>query len=204
VLIREFTNSEKGLQDILNLLLEKYGKDKAFKDEDLFGDIEALTGPPIGDFLRKCVSGTEPLPFEKTASLLGMDYSKEKYSQVDFGNVEFKLNFYNFRIYVSEVNKPSKFFKDLGLNAGDEIVLIDREPVNILNLHEIYGSPENSFENGDSYNVHVARFNSNGKEILVELNAKVTGARNRYQHSFEPAGQINEKQKQFRKMWMGK
>lgn len=204
VLIRELTSGEKGLQDIINRLLEKYGKDKPFKDDELFGDIEALTGPSIGDFLRKCVGGTEPLPLEKISALPGLDLTKEKYSQVEFGDINFDINSSNFRIYVSEVNNPSKFYKDLGLMAGDEIVLIDREPVNILNIHEIFGSPGNSFENGDSYSMHVARFNSAGKEKLVELNAKVTGARVRYYYTYETAGQISDKQKKFRKIWMGR
>ena len=40
IIIREESNGQQGLQDVINKLLVKYGKDRSFKDDELFGEIE--------------------------------------------------------------------------------------------------------------------------------------------------------------------
>jgi predicted metalloprotease with PDZ domain len=204
VIIRENSGGGIGLQDVINLLLEKYNRDKPFNDGDLFSEIEALSSPAAGDFLRRCIAGGEPLPFGHIAALLGAEHEKEPYNQVDFGDVSFKLNSYNYRLFVGEVRKPSKLFNALGLKPGDEIVTVNGELVNILNVHIIFGSPENSFSNGDSYELKAARFDKNGKEKIVELEAKISGVLKKHRHVFEPLNNLPGKQAKFRELWMGK
>jgi len=203
VLIRESTAGEKGIMDILNLLIQKYGKDRPFEDDELFGEIEAITSPAIGEYLRKCVGGIEPLPLGKTAKLLGLEYTREKYNQIDFGDVEFIMNKATYRFYFAKLNSPSKFTLKLGIKPGDEIVAVNRTLITPFNLHDVFGSPENSLSNGDGYEMVISRFEGS-RETLVKLEADVTGARSRYKHEFTQSNNFTNQQLAFRDKWLGK
>ena len=65
ILLRDLSDGKYGTQDLMKDLATKYGKNKSFDDADLFNDIEKFTYPEIGTFLRKHVSGTEPLPMRE-------------------------------------------------------------------------------------------------------------------------------------------
>ena len=63
--ILKYSNSEKDLQWVMRQLAKKYGKEKSFKDEDLFDVITALTSPEVGAFLDKHVAGPNRSPTQK-------------------------------------------------------------------------------------------------------------------------------------------
>jgi predicted metalloprotease with PDZ domain len=203
VLIRETSGGSKGLMEILNELSKKYGKDIPFEDDELFGEIEKITSPAVGEFLHKHVEGIEPLPYSKISKLLGLEYTKEKYNQIDFGDVEFIMNQATYRFYFAKLNAPSKFTLKLGIKPGDEIVAVNRTLITPFNLHDIFGSPENSFGNGDSYDMIVSRFEGT-RETLVKLEGDVTGSRVRYKHEFTQSNNFTNEQLAFRDKWLGK
>jgi len=55
IIIREKSNGEKGILNLMQQLSKEYGVHKAFNDEELFAKITALTYPEVGDFLRTYV-----------------------------------------------------------------------------------------------------------------------------------------------------
>ena len=61
--LRELSNGETGLLDLMKALSSKYGKDRPFKDEQLIGDIVALTYPEIQTFFDTYITGTTPIPY---------------------------------------------------------------------------------------------------------------------------------------------
>lgn len=203
VIIRESSGGTKGIMDVLHELMKKYGKDNAFDDDQLISEFESVSAPAVGEFLRKCVESTEPLPLGKIAKLLGLEYSKEKYNQIDFGEVEFVMNKATFRFYFAELNAPSKFTQKLGVKPGDEIVAVNRTLITPFNLHDVFGSPDNSFSNGDGYEIIVSRFEGT-RETLVKLEADVTGVRSRYKHEFSESNNFTKEQLAFRDKWLGK
>ena len=54
--------------------LPRYGKQKGFKDSELFDEIGKITYPEIETFLKTYVSGNQPLPLEQIFTSLGIDF----------------------------------------------------------------------------------------------------------------------------------
>ena len=76
ILIRKYSQGEKGLIDLMNLLSSIYGKNNSFKDDALFTNITTLTDPKIKDFFAAYVAGPVPLPLKTTLALIGIDYEE--------------------------------------------------------------------------------------------------------------------------------
>ncbi len=76
--LRELSNGAYGVQNLIADLLDKYGKDKPFKDDALFEDIYKQTGfPEIKEFVEMHIEGTEPLPLKETLFKVGLMYDEE-------------------------------------------------------------------------------------------------------------------------------
>jgi len=76
--LRELSNGAYGVQELIADLLDRYGKDKPFKDDALFEEIYALSGfPELKVFVEKYIEGTEPLPLKETLLKVGLKYEEE-------------------------------------------------------------------------------------------------------------------------------
>ena len=63
ILIRENSNGEKGILNMMGQLAKKYGTNKPFKDDELFNDIAKITYPAVTDFINTHVAGTTPINY---------------------------------------------------------------------------------------------------------------------------------------------
>ena len=72
ILIRENSNGQKGILSLMQELSKEYGTTKAFKDEELFDKITALTYPAVGEFLKNHVAGETPIPYEQYFAKMGV------------------------------------------------------------------------------------------------------------------------------------
>src|SRR4030095_6350334 len=72
--LRALSNGKYGIQDLIRDLGKEYGKNKPFKDEELFDKIGQLTYPQIEDFLKEYMGGSSPLPFEEVFTMVGVNY----------------------------------------------------------------------------------------------------------------------------------
>lgn len=72
----ELSGGTKGLREIILELIETYGPENAFSEENFFNDFAQLTGYPteITDFMDKYVRGTEELPIDEYFNKLGINY----------------------------------------------------------------------------------------------------------------------------------
>ncbi|WP_162303828.1 hypothetical protein [Paracnuella aquatica] len=62
-----------GVQHLVSDLMNKYGKDKPFNDDDLFGDIYTITGyREIKSFIEKYIEGTDELPIKQQLQKVGL------------------------------------------------------------------------------------------------------------------------------------
>ena len=76
--LRELSDGAYGVQNLIADLLDRYGKDKPFKDDVLFEDIYKQTGfPEIKEFVEMHIEGTEPLPLKETLIKVGLLYDEE-------------------------------------------------------------------------------------------------------------------------------
>lgn len=76
--LRDLSHGTYGVQNLVSNLMNKYGKNKPFKDDDLFNDIYEFTGyPEIKTFIEKYIEGTEKLPLKEDLQKVGLNLDIE-------------------------------------------------------------------------------------------------------------------------------
>jgi len=63
IIIKEESNGEKGILDLMKSLSSRFGAKRPFMDEELIAVITAFTYPEVGAFLKEHVVGTEPINY---------------------------------------------------------------------------------------------------------------------------------------------
>jgi len=206
IVIRESTGGEMGYQDVINKLLEQYGKDRSFKDEDLFNDIEAFTNPTVRAFLDTYVSGSERIPYDVYLGKLGLDIKADSYESISMaGGLQMGFNQKNYRLKIVSVdNSKSEFLKDMGVQAGDELLTLNGTPVSFMNIQDAFGSAGNSIKTGDKMEIEVARYDSAGKESKVKLSAVIKDTKTSYDYTISISKTPTDEQKKLMSAWYGK
>jgi predicted metalloprotease with PDZ domain len=204
ILIRNESNGEQGLQDVLNALLIKYGKERSFKDDELFGEIEALTSPKVKEFLDTYVAGPSRIPYDKIFSEIGLKVSSTSYQVADVGGLQMGFNQATFRLLVSKIDNPdAEFIRKLGLKEGDELVSMNGTQINFMNAQEMFGSAKKQMKPGDKIDLVVARMNGE-KQEMVNLSATIDKTKLSYEFEVSKLDAPTEKQKQMQNSWLGK
>jgi len=132
-LIRENTQGEKSLDDVMRLFYERSAQpNPGFLDEEVAPWIEEVAGVSVDDFLAAYVDGLEPLPLEETFAWYGLtlegkhDEDEEKGPGASLG-IKTSANMGRAKVtYVSEEGAGLLG----GLQAFDEIIAMDGFQVN--------------------------------------------------------------------------
>ena len=172
IIIREKSNGERGILDLMQKLSREYGVSKAFNDDELFAKITELTYPEVGDFLKTYVSGPTPIPYETYFAKVGVAKASVKIPGNIFekGNVQYiaitdKKN----EIIVNSNMELNDFFTNLGLVGGDIILAVNDKNYNPKNINEILYDCENWKEN-DPITLKIRR---NGVEQIIKGTVKL-------------------------------
>ncbi|WP_366871321.1 peptidase M61 [Flavobacterium sp.] len=72
IIIREKSNGQRGILDLMQKLSQEYGVHKAFDDSELFAKITSLTYPEVGEFLTTYVAGKTPIPYADYFARMGI------------------------------------------------------------------------------------------------------------------------------------
>ncbi len=204
ILIREGSNGQIGIQDVINKLSEKYGKDRPFRDEDLFGEIEVLTTPKVREFLDMYVGGPNRIPYEDIFSKVGFEVKKEPFKMLNISGIQMGFNQETFRLKIVNIGTTdNKFINDLGIKTGDELVSVNGQPITFQNARSIFGSAKNQMKEGDNFEMVVARKDSNGKEIKETLKATVSETKTSYDFKLSISKDLNSDQQSLKKAWLG-
>ena len=150
IIIREKSNGEKGILDLMRKLSNEYGIKKAFNDDELFAKITELTYPEVGDFLKTYVSGPSPIPYETYLAKVGVAKTSIKKP----GNIFKKNN----KQYIAVTDKNNEiiinsnmvlndFFTHLGLVGNDIILAVNDKIYTSDIVNEILYDCENWKEN---------------------------------------------------------
>lgn len=121
-----------GLKHLMMDLMNKYGKEQPFKDDQLFNDIVGITYPEVGDFLRKHVEGKEKLPLKEYMSWFNYNYESARV--VDYyysGSFSLKVNQHN-QLQVQQVINST-----LGLKRGDVLLSVNGVSITLDNYAEV-------------------------------------------------------------------
>lgn len=173
--LRHLSDGKYGLQELMKDLEKTYGKERSFKDEELFGQITKLTYPEIGEFLKRYVAGPEPLPLKETLALAGIGFGeKSPVKEFTFGGIGIGLNAANNHLLVLNTDAMDEFGKQLGYQEYDELVKFNGEKLSLENVQIVLGNYMSNVKEGDVLKVTVIRRKSeNSKPKKVKLKAKV-------------------------------
>jgi predicted metalloprotease with PDZ domain len=120
ILIRDRTQNEKSLDDVLRLMNEEFAKQhRTYRDSlDVRLTAEQVAGGSFDDFFRKYVSNAEPLPYVQVLALAGLELKtvQQKHPSVGFG-VERDANG---ALVIHSINHGGAA-EQAGLLAGDVI-----------------------------------------------------------------------------------
>jgi predicted metalloprotease with PDZ domain len=170
--MRESSNGERGILDLMQDLSKEYGSSKPFNDEDLFAKITALTYPAVGEFLTKYVSGTTPIPYDDYFAKVGVTKTTIKKP----GNPFLK----NLQVPYITVN-PAKeivilpniplneFMTNLGLKNSDAILAINDTAYNLDNIYDMI-TISTTWKDGDAITIKIKR---DGAEQVLKGTVKL-------------------------------
>lgn len=171
IIIREKSNGERGILDLMQKLSNEYGVSKPFNDKDLFAKITSFTYPEVGAFLTTYVSGATPIPYDTYLAKVGVTKSLEKVP----GNIFLKgqapyitVNPQTKEILVIPNMELNVFYTNLGLKGGDILVSINEKPYSLDNIYDMITESQNWKEN-DAISIKIKR---DGKEQLIKGTVK--------------------------------
>lgn len=157
--LRQLSGGSYGTQNLMQDLAKTYGKNKSFKDEELFAKITALTYPQVGDFLKKYVSGTEPLPFAEIFNSIGVNYQEKgivKKLQYSMG-VNFGINPATQKLVVGDTSNLTGFGRRMKIQLADELQSVNGKAIDLKNANEILGGILSTAKVGETLTMVVKR-----------------------------------------------
>ncbi len=76
----ELSDGERGLRELILELIETYGPENAFSEENFFEALVDMTYPEIEDFINQYIKGTAALPMKEYFNKIGVDFIPENNS----------------------------------------------------------------------------------------------------------------------------
>ncbi|MEO6166352.1 MAG: peptidase M61, partial [Chitinophagales bacterium] len=172
--LRSLSNGNYGIQNLMRDLSKEYGKQYAFKDDELFDKIGTLTYPQITDFLKQYVAGRLPLPFEETFKMVGVNYAAvENFKAFTLGRISLSVNPSTGLSVVEDISKINDFGRAVGYRSGDEIVSINGTKIFPHNFVQFRNTWLATVKEGDPFTVVVNRPKAKGKYKKVTLKTPV-------------------------------
>lgn len=204
--LRHLSKGKYGLQELMFDLSKTYGKNKSFKDEELFDQIVKLTYPEIGDFFRNYVEGNKPLPVKEMLQLVGIgavDASGNK--QLSIGGIGIGLNTATNRLMIVNTASMDDFGRMMGYEEYDELIKFNGKKVSLKNAQEVIGGFIQSAKEGDELVVVVGRRKSeSSKAKKTKLKAKLIPVLPAASANLVPLTNATDEQLKLRIDWIGK
>lgn len=171
LIIREKSNGERGILDLMQKLSTEYGASKPFDDAELFGKITSLTYPEVGEFLKTYVAGPTPIPYSDFLEKVGVAKTTVKVA----GNVFLKgqspyitINQATKEIVVLPNIDLNVFYTSLGLKGGDIIAAVNNKAYNLDNIYELI-SDSQKWKEEEIIEIKMKR---DGKEEIIKGKVK--------------------------------
>lgn len=159
IIIRDKSNGQRGILDLMQKLSAEYGIDKPFDDKDLFAKITQLTYPEVGEFLNTYVSGTTPIPYEKYFAMMGVTPTKVKVygnALIDQSTPYITINPETGKVETLPEVIDNEFFKTLGIKGGDAILSVDNVDYDANNVYDFIINSQ-TWENGEKISIKIKR-----------------------------------------------
>jgi predicted metalloprotease with PDZ domain len=173
----QLSNGKYGIMNLIRDLSNKYGKQKGFKDDELFNEIGELTYPEIKQFLETYVGGGAPLPFQQILNMVGVNYSarlETKDSTFSLGKVSLGFNPSTGRIKIFDTTGMNSLGRDLGYYPNDEIISVNSENISASNANGFFQNFGNTSKAGDPFVIKIVRKVADDREDTLELRSVMT------------------------------
>jgi predicted metalloprotease with PDZ domain len=160
IIIREKSNGERGILDLMKKLSKEYGPIKPFNDEELFAKIVSLTYPEVGEFLNTYVAGKTPIPYEVYFAKVGVTKAKIQTPVNPFLKDQstpfITVNPTTKEIMVISSDDLNGFMTNLGLKGDDIIESINNKSYNLDNIYDLIIESQN-WKSGDAITLKIKR-----------------------------------------------
>ncbi|MEQ6118247.1 peptidase M61 [Reichenbachiella sp. MALMAid0571] len=175
--LRQLSDGEYGVQELMRDLSVKYGKTTPFKDDELFGVISQLTYPEIDDFINRYIVQGGVLPYREVFDIVGIDYLEyvegEEYS-LGFTLEALTIDTVEQKIKIIDADKLDSFGQKIGFETGDILVRINGKDIPELNgMAQFFFEEKSILRELDELSYTVIRQNENEEKREVELKAPV-------------------------------
>jgi len=204
IMLRYYSNGLYGTQDLMRDLAKKYGKDRSFKDKDLFDDIEKLSGPEVRKFLNDNVAGPNPLPMVEVFKLVGLDLIKEREIEtVTMGGYGIGYNDETKRLTVIDISNLDAFGKQFKYKVGDELYSFNNRLLTLETAQEVVGDFMGKTKVGDKLVIEVYRKDKKGNYKLKKLSGRVKKVKMKEENFIDIVKEPTDKQIVARRTWLG-
>jgi len=194
VKLMELSKGAMGLKDVLLKLSEKYGPNKAFKDDSLFDDIAAVSFPEMKSFCEDYLTSNKPLPYKEYFNKLGINYYSSRVDTVwSFGKFTMAVDQSRDELVILKAD-PSNLF---GLQKGDFLVSVNDIPLNLFNF-ELVLDPVYKAKSGEKVKLGIRRLT---EQIVIEAEPK--GTAERHTNVIKLNGGASDSQKALRDKLLG-
>lgn len=123
--IRDATDGERGLDDVMRWLWQEYYEQGRGYPEDGFQRaVEAVAGRPFDEFFARYVHGTEELPYDSTFAIVGLTARQEADPSRPAATLGLTARPEDGRLVVGNV-LPESPALEAGIMRGDTLVSID-------------------------------------------------------------------------------
>ncbi|MFL5762398.1 MAG: peptidase M61 [Bacteroidia bacterium] len=203
--LRALSDGKYGLQELMKDLSKTYGKNVSFNDDELFDQIVKLTYPEIGDFFKRYVAGSEPLPLKEMLALTGIAFGEENAEKhLSFGGVAIGVNAATNKLMFVNTASMDDFGRMMDYHEYDELRKFNGKKVTLQNAQQVIGEFMASAKEGDELDVVVGRKKSeNGRAKKVKLHAKLFPVAPSKKNNLVLRTDATDQQLKIRRAWMG-
>jgi predicted metalloprotease with PDZ domain len=172
ILIREKSNGERGILDLMRKLSAQFGPTRPFKDDELFERIVLETYPEVGEFLNLYVAGETPIPYNAFLAKVGVSESTKKVPANVF--LKGQTPYITIKPGTKEIAiiggiDLNNFMKELKLQGGDVITSINGKDYNLDNIYDLIMGSQ-TWKEGDAITMKIVR---DGKPMTIKGKIKV-------------------------------
>lgn len=171
--IRNATQNEKSLDDVMRLLWQRYGRDffgksaDGLKEDELASIIQSATGVDASDYIARYAHGTEDIPLKALLAGQNLTLSWKSSSNTPTPSLDILAKVAGNACQIGSVIENGAAHK-AGLSAGDTLVAIDGIKVEADNLDTLL----KRYQAGQNILVHVFR-RDELRSFTVPLNPPV-------------------------------
>lgn len=166
----QLSGGKYGFVNLMQDLSRRYGKQKGFRDEDLFGVIGKLTYPQIEVFLNTYVAGNQPLPLGHIFNSVGVNLipaQETRDSIFTIGGIQRYYDFDRGRFIVTDTMGMNLTGGPLGYRINDEIISVNGK--NPIDMTDGVFSSDSQSGTENFLVVKVLRKNAAGIDQTIEL-----------------------------------